>query len=87
MNKTIAIVLLCIVLFAVAAWADNSARIKELQQRQQAIILENGQIQDEINALNQKANRNREEFIMIQGAISELQRQDEAAKKDAADKK
>jgi Flp pilus assembly protein TadB len=80
---------LCIILalfvLAVMVWAANTDRIKEIEARQQMIVVEINDRQNIIAEQNQAIEQRRQEFLKLQGAKEELQRQDaEAAKKESA---
>ena len=82
----IVVAVLCLCVLAVAAWADNSRRIAELRERQKAIIIEIGQREDIVNTQQGAISSPREEFLKAQGAIDELTRQDEPAKRESKGK-
>ncbi len=79
--RFVLITLVLIALVAAAVWADNAVRIKELQAQQQQIILEMNDRQTVIAQQQQAVQNLQSEFLRIDGAIRELQKQDADAKK------
>jgi len=81
------LLILAIIGLAVAVWPANPDRIKQIEARQQQIIVEIGERQNIIAQQNEMIEARRQEFLKLQGAKEELQRQDEEAAKAAQPKK
>jgi len=77
MRRLFILIVAC--LFATAVWASNAKRIDELKARQQQIVVEIDQRQGIIQQQNAAIQQLNTEYVKLQGAIEELQRQDQEA--------
>lgn len=83
MKRLLLITLLCVFVFAVAAYADNSKRIAEIEDQQKQIIVDIQTLQAQRSQIDQRIAGLHEQFTKLQGAKEELQRQDQKAAQNA----